>query len=122
VPRRAHTATASTSPAALAARNAAPGPACSTTYPLIDWPAASPSVTAVSTQPNASAAVPAGATTSIAAEWAVDCGVINAPASSIISARPHSEDGHASRATSAPNPPSSAGSRWPSRRGHGRRL
>src|SRR5438067_8581705 len=81
-----------------------------------------PSVAAVSTQPKASAAVPLGATVSIATECVADCGVINAPPANSVNASPHNVDGQAESAMSAPNIASNTGSRKDIRRGHGRRL
>ena len=78
----------------------------------IDCPAATPSVIAVITQPNASVAVPAGVATSSASDCAVTCGVITVPATSITIVSPTSElPAAAIAATSTPNAPSSTGRR-----------
>ena len=59
-PGRTQSRPATTAPATPPTRNAACGPNASTTTPAADCPDDSPSVAAVTTQPNASVAVPAG--------------------------------------------------------------
>ncbi len=88
---------------------------------MVDCPAATPSVIAVMTQPNASVAVPAGVATSSASDCAVTCGVITTPATSITIVSPTSDvPAAAIAATSTPNTPSSTGRRRCRGRGHGR--
>ena len=88
---------------------------------MVDCPAATPSVIAVMTQPNASVAVPAGVATSSASDCAVTCGVITTPATSITIVSPTSDvPAAAIAATSTPNAPSSTGRRRCRGRGHGR--
>jgi hypothetical protein len=73
-----------------------------------------PRVAAVTIQPNASVAVPAGAVRSTATECAVTCGVISAPASSIATVSTTSEPSgpvSAIPATHAANAASRNGSR-----------
>jgi hypothetical protein len=122
-PRRVQTIAATTMPAIPPARNAPAGPLTSTRIPAADWPAESPSVAAVMTQPNASVAVPGDATASTPSDWAVTCGVMVAPANSIATTSTGIEASgpvRAMAATHMPNAASSTGSRRCSGRGHGR--
>ena len=95
------------------------GPAASTTIPAADCPMASPRVAAVTTQPKASVAVPAGAAVSTAIECAVTCGVISAPAASMATVsttseplgpgQRHRRDQHRERRRAAPASAGAAG-------------
>ena len=88
--------------------------------PDVDCPDDSPSVAAVTTQPNASVAVPLGAVASTPREWAVTCGVIVAPASSIATTSAGNGPATAIAPTQSANASNNTGSRRCNGRGHGR--
>ena len=93
----------------------------STTIPAVDCPDDSPSVAAVTTQPNASVAVPAGAVASTPRECAVTWGVmVRPPAASRRPARAAGPGPTAIAPTHSANASSSTGSRRCRGRGQGR--